>query len=97
MDDLPPPSYNFKPIEVDEPLGAQLHDSFCNEVRLKLNRGVYGFKIDDNGLLVRASDTAVQIVASHSLKQRILYINHYYLFSGHPERRKMYYKIRKDF
>ena len=55
------------------------------------------FEVNDDGILVRSSDIGVQIVAPHSLKDRILHINHHSLLAGHPGGRKLYHKIRKDF
>ena len=88
----------FELISIEELLTAQLTDSFCVDVRRRLNKGeVSAFDLDDNGIIVRTSDKGNQIVAPQSLKELILHIHHYPKLAGHPGGRKMYYKIRKDF
>ena len=98
MDDAASPEVHFEPITREELLQAQLRDEFCASIRRKLNEGgEMSFEINDDGILVRSGDKGEQIVVPHSLKQRILYINHHTLLAGHPGGRKLYYKIRKDF
>lgn len=53
------------------------------------------FVVDKNGILVRTSDKGNQIVAWHSVKERILYINHHSKLAGQPDGRKIYHRIRK--
>lgn len=49
---------NFEPTRVDELLQAQVLDSFSSYILCKRNkwRGVQGFEIDDNGLIVWKSN-----------------------------------------
>ena len=97
-DDPAPPYAAFEPIGVEELLAAQLNDQFCADIRRRINQNeASSFEFDDNGLLIRSGDKRSQIVAPHSLKERILYINHHAKLAGHPGGRKLYHNIRKDF
>lgn len=46
---------------------------------------------------MRTSDKRIQIFVSDSMKQPILYINHYSLLADRSRGRKLQFKIRKDF
>lgn len=48
------------------------------------------FEIAYDGILVRSSGKAVEIVTPHQLKDRILYINYHSLLYEHPGGRKLY-------
>ena len=75
----------FDPIELDKVIYNQLTDPFCVEVRRKLNEGRRSaFEVDYEGVVVQSSDKGVQIVAPHSMKDRILHINHHSLRAAHP-------------
>lgn len=43
-----------------------------------------GFEIDDNGPFLSMSNKGIQIVAPHSMKEQIIYINHYQCGSSNP-------------
>ena len=67
----------FEPISVEELATAQFTDAFCVDIRRRLNEGVaLPFGFNEDGLLCRQV-THEQIVIPHSLKQRVLHINHY--------------------
>ena len=66
-------------------LSIQLHDPFCSDVCHHLNDGeVLAFELDENGLLVRTATHDHTIVVPHSLKKRVLWLNHYPTLAGHP-------------
>ena len=70
---------------MDELITAQLHDPFCSDVCRRLNeRKGLAFEFDENGLLVRTATHDHTIVVPHSLKKRVLWLNHYTTFAGHP-------------
>ena len=69
---------------------AQLSDPLCIDVRQKLNNGVVmPFGFTEDGLLCRQV-THDQIVIPHSLKPRVIHIQHYSRLAGHPGGRKLY-------
>ncbi len=87
----------FTPITTEELLTEQLSDSFCTTIRRQLNEGgVVPFGFNDEGLLCRQVTDRDQIVVPHSLKARVLHINHYSRLAGHPGGTKLYHMIRKD-
>ena len=91
-----PSDPTFEPISVEELATAQFTDAFCVDIRRRLNEGVVlPFGFNEDGLLCRQV-THEQIVIPHSLKQRVLHINHYSRLAGHPGGRKLYQVIRKD-
>ena len=93
-----PPETTFEPISQDELVVSQLNDQFCSEIRRRLNEGEgIAFEIDENGLLIRVGEHGPQIVVPHSLKQKILHVNHYAKTAGHPGGRKLYQRIRRHF
>ena len=83
---------------MEEILSAQLHDRLCSDTFIRLNEGEgSAFKIDDNGLLVRTVNPDPQIVVPHSLKKRVLMLNHRPKLAAHPGGRKLYYRIKRHF
>ena len=93
-----PQPLNFNQITLEELVVAQHNDAFCAEISRRLNEGVkMPFAEDDNGLLVRTANSDHQIVIPHSLKQRVLTLNHYPLLAGHPGGRKLYQRIKRHF
>ena len=95
---LPPPRPNdpaFVPITHEELVTAQLSDSFCQEIRRKLNTGeVRAFGYNNDGLLCRQVSHD-QIVVPHVLKARVLHIHHYSRLAAHPGGRRLYYSLRR--
>ena len=88
----------FQKITMEELLSSQHNDAFCAEISRRLNGGEkLSFSHDDNGLLVRTTHPEHQIVVPHSLKKRVLYLNHYPVLAGHPGGRKLYHRIRRHF
>lgn len=77
MDHPAPLSSNFELIGVHLILNGQIHEQVWTKVHFKLNVGGLSFEIDENGIVVRTGDKAVQIVALHSLNDWILHINHH--------------------
>ena len=88
----------FQPISLEEMLTAQLSDQFCSDIRRQLNGGgvPVPFGFNDDGLLCRQTEDRNQIVVPHSLKPRVLHINHYSRLAGHPGGTKLYHTIRRD-
>ena len=75
-----------------------MHDRFCSEIRRRLNGGeVLAFEFDDDGVLIRTAEAGPQIVVPDTLKQRVLYANHYSKLAGHPGGRKLYYRLRRHY
>lgn len=83
---------------MEELLHAQRNDKVWAEIRRLLNkRERSSFDVDDSGIPVRMSYKGIEIVAPHSRKERILYINHHSKLDGHTSGPKMYRRIRMDF
>lgn len=53
------------------------------------------YEINDDESLLRSSDKGIQIVAQHSIKERILHINHRSLFACHLGDWELYHIICK--
>ena len=86
------------PITMEEIRSAQIHDRFCSDTFIRLNEGEgLAFKIDHNGLLVRTVNPDPQIVVPHSLKKRVLMLNHWPKLAAHPGGRKLYCRIKRHF
>lgn len=47
-------------------------------------KGESPFEIDDEGVLLQTEEKGIQIVATHTVKDRILHINYQSLLAGHP-------------
>ncbi len=96
---LPVPTRNdpiFTPISHEELVIAQQQDSFCSDIRRKLNEGeVLPFGFNQDGLLCRTVEHE-QVVIPHALKARVLHIHHYARLAGHPGGRKLYAAIRRN-
>ena len=97
LPELTPSDPTFQPISDEEMSTAQLSDEFCSDVRRRLNGGVVTpFDFNKNGLLCRKTEENEQIVIPHSLKERVLHINHYSRLAGHPGGKKLYHTLKKD-
>ena len=80
-----PPADLLTPVVVEELLQAQAADSFCQEVRSRLNGGEeLPFFDNDRGYLVRAVQTRLQIVIPFAFRARILHLEHYPKAASHP-------------
>ena len=89
---------HFDQITMDELISAQLHDVFCADVRRRLNEGEgVRFELNKDGLLVRTATPDQQVVITHALKKRVLWLNHNPTLSGHPGGRKLYARVRRHF
>lgn len=78
MHDSGPPRTGFYPISIEDIIAARRNDRVCTELRRSLNKEErLSFVVDDNGSLVGTRDKGNQIATPHSLKERILYIDHY--------------------
>ena len=96
--DNPSSDVTFTPITMEELVSAQFHDRFCSDIHRRLNEGEgLSFALDDNGLLVRTVNPDHQIVIPHSLKKRVLMLNHRPKLAAHPGGRKLYYRIKRHF
>ncbi len=97
LPDVLPSDPTFQPISDEELLTAQLSDSFCSDIRNRLNGGeVLAFAFNEEGLLIRTSETGPQVVIPHVLKAKVLHIHHYARLAGHPGGRKLYQTIRRS-
>lgn len=80
---------------MEQLVSTQNHGLFCTKICRTIDEGKkLSFKHDKNGLLVRTVHGDQQIVVRHSLKKRILYLNHYTVLTGNPGGRKLYHRIR---
>lgn len=50
---------------------------------------VLTLEVNDDELLVQTAENGRQIVVTDSLKQRVLYVNHYSKLAGRPECSKL--------
>lgn len=83
---------------MEELVNSQPRDLFCSEILRKLKEWKNtAFYIDDTGLLVRTLQANPQLVIPHSLKERILVVSHYPALGGHPDGRRLYYRIKRYF
>ena len=84
------------PITLEELMRAQLSDSFCTNVRARLNGGKrLPFRVDD-GVLMRIVHHA-QVLVPQSLTARVLHAAQYPKLVGHPGGRKMHAYLRRHF
>lgn len=82
----------FEPILTEEISIAHFHD-FLRRYLLSPERGaVAAFGDNENGIFCPQT-IHDQIVSSHSLKQRVLYIHHYAILAGHHGGSKLYQSI----
>ena len=75
-------------------LSAHLYERFFSNNFIRLNE-VEGLALElyDNGLLVRTVNPDPKIVVPHSIKKRVLILNHLPKLAAHPGGRKLYYRI----
>lgn len=96
MDDLAPLNTGFDPVSIEEVLDVKLNDKFYAELCPSVKNGErLSFGFYKNGILLLTMHNANEIVVPHSVKELILYINHYQKLAGGSH--KIYHRIRKDF
>jgi Integrase zinc binding domain/Integrase core domain len=85
-------------ISTEELRQEQALDPICKKLLLSTDTSL-SYDLNEVGILVRKSpfDGSQQIVVTHSLVSRILYLEHYPPASGHPGAHRMFQAKRKTF
>lgn len=93
------PNYpHLKQIKMEEVISSQHKDAFCAEISRHLNGGEnMSFVQDKNFLLSLTMYPEHQIVVSHSVQNRVLYLSHYRVLAGHLGGLKLHHLIRQHF
>lgn len=77
---------------------AQLGDTFCRQIRSRLNEGEgLPFAVNNRGLLVRNMGSNSRIVIPATLQPRVLYLSHYSQLDGHPGGRPLNTSLHRYF